>query len=51
MHTSLGYDAEEAFDDDVLDFITLFGDNSSCPSQTPFFEWARQNIYKAPPVW
>ena len=51
MHTSSGYDAEEAFDDDVLDFITLFGDNSSCPSQTPFFEWARQNIYKAPPVW
>ncbi|MCV6576360.1 MAG: leucine-rich repeat domain-containing protein, partial [Cohaesibacter sp.] len=46
MHTSLGYDAEEAFDEDVLDFLTLFEDDSSGPSQTPFWQWTRENIYK-----
>ena len=52
MHTSLGYDAEEAFDEDALAFITLFEDDSSGPSQTPFFEWRRKKyIHNAPPVW
>ena len=51
MHASLGYDAEEAFDEDVLTDITLFDDDGSGPIHTPFFEWTRQNLYKAPPVW
>ena len=51
MHASLGYDAEEAFDEDVLKDITLFDDDGSTPIHTAFREWTRQSLYKAPPVW
>jgi len=51
MHASLGYDAEEAFDEDVLKDITLLSDDGSGPTHTPFREWRRQNLCKAPPVW
>ena len=51
MHASLGYDAEEAFDEDVLKDITLLSDDGSGPTHTPFREWRRQNLCKAPPLW
>ena len=48
MHASLGYDAKEAFDEDVLEVIILFEDDGSGPIHTPFRDWTRQNLYKAP---
>ena len=44
MHTSLGYDAEEAFDENAVASITLFEDDSSGPSQTPFLEWRQKKM-------
>ena len=44
MHTSLGYDAEEAFDEDDVASITLFEDDGSGPSQTPFLEWRQKKM-------